>query len=161
MIPFFDIHGLVHLEFLYNQTVNKTIFRQILSHAWESIKRRRGSSLWRSKDEYLLHMDNASPHKADIVLDALGQWGWNWLRHLPYSPDLSPCDFFLFPYLKRRLRGRNFGDVGHLLEAIDEQLGYIPSFLWEGCFRQWQARCQKCILFRGHYFEGLKQPPQN
>ena len=29
------------------------------------------------------------------------------LEHSPYSPDLVPCDFFLFPRLKKNLAGRN------------------------------------------------------
>ena len=103
-------------------------------------------------------MDNTSPHKADIVLKALRERGWNLLRHPAYSPDLSPCDFFLFPYLKRRLHGRNFSHLGNLLEAIHDEMALIPSFLWEGCFRQWQAWCQKCILFGGQYFEGMTTP---
>jgi hypothetical protein len=26
----------------------------------------------------------------------------------PYSPDLAPCDFFLFPKMKLKLKGRRF-----------------------------------------------------
>jgi hypothetical protein len=33
------------------------------------------------------------------------------LEHLLYSPDLAPCDFFLFPKCKLVLRGRHLGDV--------------------------------------------------
>ena len=33
------------------------------------------------------------------------------LGHPPYSPDLAPCDFFLFPTLKKILCGRQFDDV--------------------------------------------------
>jgi len=29
----------------------------------------------------------------------------------PYSPDLAPCDFFLFPRMKRDLKGRRFQNV--------------------------------------------------
>jgi hypothetical protein len=28
----------------------------------------------------------------------------------PYSPDLAPCDFFLFPRIKMKLKGRRFDD---------------------------------------------------
>ena len=33
------------------------------------------------------------------------------VEHPPYSPDLAPCDFFLFPKCKLVLRERNLGDV--------------------------------------------------
>jgi hypothetical protein len=32
----------------------------------------------------------------------------NPLEHLPYSPDLTPCDFSAFPIMKRELRGKKF-----------------------------------------------------
>ena len=44
----------------------------------------------------LLH-DNASAHKARIVTDILESEKVTVLPHPPYSPDLAPCDFFLFP----------------------------------------------------------------
>ena len=33
------------------------------------------------------------------------------LDYSPYSPDLVPCDFFLFPRLKKNLAGRNIPPV--------------------------------------------------
>jgi hypothetical protein len=30
------------------------------------------------------------------------------LEHPPYSPDLTPCDFWAFPIIKRELRGKKF-----------------------------------------------------
>jgi hypothetical protein len=34
--------------------------------------------------------------------------------HPPYSPDLAPCDFFLFPRLKSTLNGKQFQDVAEI-----------------------------------------------
>jgi hypothetical protein len=36
--------------------------------------------------------------------------------HPPYSPDLAPCDFFLFPKMKLKLKGRRFDTI----EEIDQ-----------------------------------------
>jgi hypothetical protein len=30
------------------------------------------------------------------------------IPHPPYSHDLAPCDFFLFPKMKLKLKGRRF-----------------------------------------------------
>jgi hypothetical protein len=30
------------------------------------------------------------------------------LEHLPYSPDLAPCEFWAFPTMKRELKGKKF-----------------------------------------------------
>jgi hypothetical protein len=34
--------------------------------------------------------------------------------HPLYSPDLAPCDFFLFPRLKSTLKGKRFQDVAEI-----------------------------------------------
>jgi hypothetical protein len=33
------------------------------------------------------------------------------IPHRPYSPDLASCDFFLFPKMKLKLKGRLFGNT--------------------------------------------------
>ena len=48
----------------------------------------------------LLH-DNARPHKTKLVREKLESMRVVELDHPPYSPDLAPCDFWLFPKLKK------------------------------------------------------------
>jgi transposase len=38
----------------------------------------------------------------------------------PYSPDLAPCDFYLFPKLKLKLKGHHFGTVTDELRTLTE-----------------------------------------
>jgi hypothetical protein len=33
------------------------------------------------------------------------------IPHSPYSTDLAPCDFFLFPNMKLKLRGRRLDTI--------------------------------------------------
>jgi hypothetical protein len=40
--------------------------------------------------------------------------------HPPYSPDLAPIDFFLFPKLKAKVRGKRFGSNKGVTEAVNE-----------------------------------------
>ena len=47
--------------------------------------------------------DNASSYKCEVVKSFLASEKVKVLNHPPYSPDLSPCDFFLFPRLKKCL----------------------------------------------------------
>ena len=53
---------------------------------------------------HFLH-DNASSHKCQVVKSFLASEKVTVLNHPPYSPDLSPCVFFLFPRLKKMLSG--------------------------------------------------------
>jgi histone-lysine N-methyltransferase SETMAR len=55
---------------------------------------------------WLLHHDNARPHVARIVRDFLESHGIETVPHPPYSPDLAPRDFYLFPNLKKALKGK-------------------------------------------------------
>ena len=48
------------------------------------------------------------------------------LEHPPYSPDLVPCDFYLFPKLKEYLSGRHFSNNAALGSAIFQCLKLIP-----------------------------------
>ncbi|GBM58985.1 hypothetical protein AVEN_216720-1 [Araneus ventricosus] len=58
-------------------------------------------------DWFLLH-DNAPPHRNLIVKMYLARHSVTTLEHLPYSPDLAPADFHLFPRLKMKLKGHRF-----------------------------------------------------
>ena len=56
----------------------------------------------------LLHHDNASSHTALRTREFLENSGLKTLPHPPYSPDLAPCDFWLFSRIKDELRGKRF-----------------------------------------------------
>ena len=56
------------------------------------------------------HVD-APSHRASTTQETIDRRSIEVLGHSPYSPDLAPCDFFLFPTLKKILRGRQFDDV--------------------------------------------------
>jgi hypothetical protein len=40
--------------------------------------------------------------------------------HSPYSPDLTPPDYFLFPNLKTKLKGHHFVDVTEIQGAVTD-----------------------------------------
>ena len=73
----------------------------------------------------LIH-DNAPAHKCVLVQDFLKEEKVVLLSHLPYLPDLSPCDFFLFPLLKKTLSGRRYESRSALGSAIYQCLQGIP-----------------------------------
>jgi hypothetical protein len=69
------------------------------------------------------------------------------LEHLPYSPDLAPCDFWAFPTMKRELWGKKFW-----------------SDQWSAaCFQKWVEHCKKFIACQGRYFkkETITAPPKS
>ena len=44
-----------------------------------------------------------------------------------YSPDLVPCDFWLFPELKSPLKGKRFQTIDEIQENRTEQLMTVPT----------------------------------
>jgi len=56
----------------------------------------------------LLSVDNAPAHAVLLTRRFLTSNNMSVVPHPPYSPDLAPCDFFLFPKLKMKLKGRRF-----------------------------------------------------
>ncbi|KAG5331324.1 SETMR methyltransferase, partial [Acromyrmex charruanus] len=74
----------------------------------------------------------------------------------PYSPDLIPCDFFLFPKLKRPMKGRRYATIEEIKTASKEELNKITKNDFLKCFEDWKKRWHKCIISDGDYFEGDK-----
>ena len=69
--------------------------------------------------------------------------------HPPYSPDLVPCDFWLFP----KLTGcRRYETIEEMKEAVTKVIDTQDDF--HGAFQKLLERYNKCIVSRGDYFEG-------
>lgn len=106
-----------------------------------------------AKRRIILHHDNASSHTASQTIDYLKRQNVELMTHCPYSPDLSPNDFFLFPFVKNKMRGTRFSTPEEAVEAFKSHVSDIPSSEWKKCFVNWFQRMQKCIDCKGEYFE--------
>jgi len=84
----------------------------------------------------------------------LASLGWTFVPHLPYSLDLAPCDFFLFPTIKKILKGKRFATMEAVKTVSQEALNNIKLQQFQRCFTQWEQRLNKCIASNGEYFEG-------
>jgi len=109
--------------------------------------RRKRPELWRS-GEWLLHHDNAPAHTALSVRQFLTKNGMTTASHTPYSPDLAPCDFFLFPRMKRDLKGKRFQNMEEVREKTTEALKATRTVLNNG-----KSGGIGVLILKG-YFEG-------
>ena len=73
----------------------------------------------------------------------------------PYSPDLTPCDFWLFSKVKLPLKGRRFQTANEMKENVTRQLMAIPKKDFSDCFEKWKECWDKCVRPQGEYFEGV------
>jgi hypothetical protein len=76
------------------------------------------------------------------------------LEQPPYSPDLAPSDFFLFPKIKEILKERHFVDTDNIRSNTTAALKAIPRNQFQNCFEGWARRWHRCIASQGEYFEG-------
>ena len=104
MIPFFDSTGMIYMHWVpTGQTVNKEYYVEFLREFRKRFYRKR-PALFKS-GQWHFHQDNTPVHYSILVTDYLTKMGIKTVPHRPYSPDLAPCDFWLFPKLKEKLKG--------------------------------------------------------
>jgi histone-lysine N-methyltransferase SETMAR len=102
----------------------------------------------------ILHHDNARPHKAKLTEEFLYQNAVQVMPHPPppYSPDIAPCDFWLFRKLKKHLRGRRFSSEEEIDQAVNGFFNSITPDEWRRVYDKWQERMKRVISARGDYF---------
>ena len=101
----------------------------------------------------VLH-DNAPAHKSATEQEYLKESGLDVLDNFPYSHDLSPCDFWLFPRLKEMLVGHRFESRCGIGSAVYQCLQHTLRGLQGGVPESGRS-CKMCVEADGAYFEGL------
>ena len=75
------------------------------------------------------------------------------MSHPLYSPELTPNDVFLLPYVKNKMRAQRFSTPDEGVDVFRMHVMEIPQPEWQKCFDNWFKWMQKCIDFNGEYFE--------
>ena len=100
--------------------------------------------------QWHFHQDNTPVHNSILVTDYLSKMGIKTVPQLPYSPDLAPCDFWLFP----KLRGCRYETIEEMKEAMTKVIDTLTQEDSHGAFQKWLERYNTCIAAGGDYFEG-------
>ncbi len=69
-------------------------------------------------DCVIILYDNARPHIVTPVTLIFHEYSWEVLNHPPYTPDLSPLNYNLFPKFKELLREIHFSDLSEMSLAV-------------------------------------------
>ena len=72
------------------------------------------------------------------------------VSHCPYSRDLAPCDFWLFP----KLTDRRYETIEAMKEAVMKVIDTLTQENFHGAFQKLLEWYNKCIAAGGDYFEG-------
>jgi histone-lysine N-methyltransferase SETMAR len=148
---FWDSGGIIFTDYLEKgRTITGQYYADLLGRFHPELMRKRAHL---AKKKVLFHHDNAPAHSSSIARAKLVELRYELLPHPPYSPDLAPCDFFLFPNMKKWLGGKRFTSNE---EVIDQTEAYFEefdkSYFLDG-LKKLEHRWTKCIELRGDYVE--------
>ena len=128
---FFDSQGIVHKESVPpGQIVNQTFYREVL----ERLRKR-----WHVCYQALHALGCCTTTKPHVTRQSPSMNFWQKNAFLwflsPYSPDLSPCDFFLFPWLKNHLKGCHFGTLESIQKSVTRRAERYTSISFPALLR--------------------------
>ena len=134
------------------QTLNKEYYVEVLREFRKRFRRKR-PALFKS-GQWHFHQDNAPALNSILVTDYLTKMGIKTVPQPPYSPDLAPCDFCLFPKLKEKLRGCRYETIEEMKEAVTKVIDTLTQEDFHGAFQKFLGLYNKYIAAGGDYFEG-------
>ena len=125
---------------------------EVLRRMRENARRKR-PEMWKNGD-WLLHHDNAPAHTSLVLREFPTKNNTTTVPHPAYSPDLAPCNFYVFPKMILQLKGRRFVSIEEIKAESQQVLNMLTPEDFNECFQKWQNRCDRCIQAQGDYFEG-------
>jgi histone-lysine N-methyltransferase SETMAR len=148
---FWDTEGIIMVDYLEKgKTVSGEYYAMLLRQLHDRLKEIRRGKLTRG---VLLLQDNAPVHNSNVSKVAVADCGYELLPHPPYSPDLAPCDYFLFPMLKSVLKGKVFRTDVDMISAVNAYFEAHSSDFYLKGLEKLEHRWTKCISLQGQYVE--------
>ena len=144
MVPFVDKTVMIYIHLATTgQTVNKEYYVELLREFRRRFRWKR-PALFKSAQLHFQH-DNAPVHNSILVVDYLNKLGIKTVPQPPYSSDLAPCDFCLFPKLKENLRGCRYETIEEMKEAVVKVIDTLTQEDFHGAFHKLLEGYIKCI----------------
>ena len=148
---FWDAKGILLIDYLSKgKTINGEYYANILDQLHQNIQQKRPGL---AHKKIIFHQDNARPHTCNIAMSKISELNFDLLPHPPYSPDLAPSDFHLFPKLKMFLGGQRFSDNEEVKAAVDDYFAGLEESSFREGIKALEHRWTKCIDRLGDYVE--------
>jgi hypothetical protein len=147
---YFTCTGFVSIEFLpQGQKYNSQFFTETILPGLVARLSVRHAKLKATAAH--LHFDNAKPHHSRMSIEKMEEYAFIRVSQPPYSPDLAPCDFFSFGYLKFQLEGMTFFDEDSVKEEVRRILMDILVNRLHSVMDEWIQRLRRRIELDGEY----------
>ena len=142
---FWDAEGIILADFFFacrHKHEQRVLFRyHNVSKAGSGKEKKKQAS----KRTFPSPPDYTPPHRAGVTMATIEECSFQLLEHPHYSPDLAPSHFFIFPEMKRQLKGRRFEDRNEICTVTEEWLlAQPPRFYFQELFKV-KKIWQKCI----------------
>lgn len=146
---FWDAKGILMIDYLpRGQTINGEYYANLLDQLQQNIQRKRPDL---SPNNIIFHHDNARAHTCVTAMAKIIELKYDLLPHPPYSPDLAPSDFHLFPKLKMFLAGQRFTSDKEVKSAVDAYFADLEESTFLDGIKALEHRWTKCIERSGDY----------
>ena len=122
------------VRMIAEETVSHTFYKDVLERLQKRVQRVRRDIA----DDWVLHHDNTPAHTALSFREILAKKNIPVLPHPPYSPDLAPCNFYLFRKLKLKLKGHHFGMMENIRKTVTDELHTLTENDFRYCYDQWK-----------------------
>ena len=149
---FWDAKGVIMLDILPKRsTITGVYYANLLDQLRTAIREKRRGKLSKG---VLLQQDNERVHACKVAMEAVERNGYELIPHSAYSPDLAASDFFLFPNLKKDIRGLHFRSDEEVVTAVEEWVNgkdpdFCPPLFRRNAEGQFSAFRGACCVVRG------------
>jgi histone-lysine N-methyltransferase SETMAR len=103
------------------------------------------------KKNIIFYQDSAPAHKSVLAIGKLRDLHYELLKHSPYSPDLSPSVFCLFPKFKFFFAGQRFSSNQESIAAVEGYFADLTKNNYRDGTMALEHRRNKCIGLKGDY----------
>ncbi len=152
VMVFFDCQGILLIEWTPQDTL---IMGETFVYTLCLLRvriRKKWSDLW-AENRWILHFDNTGSYWAFVVRDFLFK-NRTTTEQPPYSPDLSPYNFFLFNIIKDSLHGCHLDRIEGIKVEMVRILYAIPSIDFQKCYDSWK-NCMCWWIAAGRDLKGI------
>ncbi|XP_011066981.1 PREDICTED: histone-lysine N-methyltransferase SETMAR-like [Acromyrmex echinatior] len=132
------------------RTVTGEYYAALLDKLNDEIKKKRPHM---AKKKVLYHHASAPLNTSLKAMVKLNQLRFELVAHPPYSPDLTPSDYYLFPKFKRWFRGKRFTSNEEVIAETEAYFEGLDVSYYRKGIEMLENRYTKCIALEGNYVE--------